>query len=161
APLHRNAEAFYQGLREVGYNEGKNLIVEYRYAGGNRKRLTELATELVSSKVDLIVATSTPAFQAARRATTTIPIVMHSVGDRVSKEFIDRLPRPSGNITGVTGNVAALSGKMLQVLVDAVPKATSFAVLWFPVTGREALSSTESAARALKVRLKILEVRSP
>ena len=84
APPHRNAEAFYQGLREVGYTEGKNLIVEYRYAEGNPKRFPELAAELVSSKVDLIVAPSTPAIRAARQATTTIPIVMLSVGDPVS-----------------------------------------------------------------------------
>jgi putative ABC transport system substrate-binding protein len=160
APLHRYDEAFYQGLREVGYTEGKNVIIEYRYAEGNRKRLPELATELVSSKVDLIVAPTTPAIQAARQATTAIPIVMLSVGDPVSAEFIDSLARPGGNITGVTGVVPALSGKLLQVLVDAVPGATRFGVLWFPVTGREALTPTEDAARALRVRLKILEVRS-
>jgi putative ABC transport system substrate-binding protein len=152
--------AFYQGLREVGYTEGKNLIVEYRYAEDNLKRIPDLAAELVSSKVDLIVATSPSAIRAARQATTTIPIVMLSVSDPVSKEIIDSLARPGGNITGVTGDVAALSGKMLQVLVDAVPKATRFGVLWFPVTGKEALTSTEDAARALKVRLKILEVQS-
>jgi putative tryptophan/tyrosine transport system substrate-binding protein len=160
APLHRNAEAFYQALREVGYTKGKNLIVEYRYSEGNRKRLPELATELVSSKVDLIVATSTPAIHAARQATTTIPIVMSSVGDPVTAEFIDSLPRPGGNITGVTGVVPALSGKLLQVLIDAVPRASRLGVLWFSATGRQALTPTEDAARALRVRLKILEVRN-
>ena len=79
APLHRNAEAFYQGLREVGYTVGKNLIIEYRYSEGNSKLFPELTAELVSSKVDLIVATSTPAIRAAKQATTTIPIVMLSV----------------------------------------------------------------------------------
>jgi putative tryptophan/tyrosine transport system substrate-binding protein len=160
APLHPSVEAFYQGLREVGYTEGKNLIVEYRYAKGNSNRFPELSAELVSSKVDLIVATSTPAIRAARQATTTIPIVMLSVGDPIDAKFIDSLPRPGGNITGVTGVAPALSGKLLEVLVDAVPGVTQFGVLWFPVTGREALTPTEDAARALRVRLKILEVRS-
>ncbi len=107
APLHPYDEAFYRGLREVGYTEGKNLIVEYRYSEGNRKRFPEIAAELVSSKVDLIVAPSTPAIEAAKQATTTIPIVMLSVGDPVSAEFIDSLPRPGGNITGVTGVLPA------------------------------------------------------
>jgi putative tryptophan/tyrosine transport system substrate-binding protein len=160
ARLHRYNEAFYQGLKEIGYTEGKNLIIEYRYAEGNSKRLHEFAAELVSSKVDLIVAPSTPAIEAARRATTTIPIVMLSVGDPVSAEVIDSLPRPGGNITGVTGNIPALSGKLLQLLADAVPGATRFGVLWIPFVGREALIPTEDAARALKLRLKILEVRS-
>jgi putative tryptophan/tyrosine transport system substrate-binding protein len=159
APIHRNAEAFYQGLSEIGYTEGKNLIVEYRYARGNSKRFPELAAELVSSKVDLIVATSTPAIRVAMQATTTIPIVMYSVGDP-TEGIVDSLARPGGNITGVTGNVAALSGKLLQVLVDAVPGASRLGALRFPVTGLEALTSTEDAARALKVRLKILEVRN-
>jgi putative ABC transport system substrate-binding protein len=140
--------------------EGKNLIVEYRYARGNSKRFPELTTELVSSKVDLIVAPNTPAIRFARNATTTIPIVMLSVGDPVSEEVIDSLARPGGNITGVTGVVPALSGKLLQVLVDAVPGASRLGILWSPVPGRQGLTSAEDAARALKVRLKILEVQS-
>ena len=160
APPSRNVEAFYQGLREVGYIEGKNLIIEYKYTEGNSKRFPELIAELVSSKVDLIVATSTPAINAAKHATTTIPIVMLSVGDPVSAEFINSLARPGGNITGVTGVVGELSGKLLQVLVDAVPRATRVGVLWDPRTERLALTETENAARALRVRLKILEVGS-
>ena len=159
APLHRNAEAFYQGLREVGYTEGKNLIIDYRYAKGNSERFPELTAELVSSKVDLIVAASTPAIQAARRATTTIPIVIYSVGDPVRAEFIDSLPRPGGNITGVTLGVGALSGKLLQLLVDAVPGVTRVGVLMHSVNNRS-LAETEKVARALRVQLKILEVRS-
>jgi putative ABC transport system substrate-binding protein len=161
APLNHNVEAFYQGLREVGYTEGKNLIVEYRYARGNSKRFPELAVELVSAKVDLIVAPSTPAIQAAKQATTTIPIVMLSVSDPVGREFIHSLARPGGNITGVTGNIPALSGKLLQLLVDAVPGASRLGALWSPMPVREALISAEDAARALKVKLKTLEVRSP
>jgi putative ABC transport system substrate-binding protein len=160
-PLHRYDEAFYQGLREVGYTKGKNLIVEYRYSEGNPERFPELATELVSSKIDLIVAPSTPAIRAARRATTTIPIVMLSAGDPVITDFIDSLARPGGNITGVTGNVPALSGKLLGVLIDAVPKITRVGVLWYPAAAtRVPLPETEKAARALRIQLKILAVRS-
>src|SRR5262249_4540161 len=114
----------------------RRAIIEYRYSKGNPKRFTALTAELVSSKVDIIVATSTPAIEAARRATTTIPIVMLSVGDPVSAEFIASLARPGGNITGVTGVVEELSGKLLEVLVDAVPKVTQVGVLWNPVTER-------------------------
>jgi putative tryptophan/tyrosine transport system substrate-binding protein len=160
APLRPSDEAFYQSLREAGYTEGKNLIVEYRYAESNRKRITEFATEFVSSKVDLIVAPSTPAIEAARKATTTIPIVMVSGDDPVNAEFIDSLSRPGGNITGVTGVVPALSGKLLQVLVDAIPRVARVGVLWHPVTGRQGLIPAEDTAQALRVRLKILEVRS-
>jgi putative tryptophan/tyrosine transport system substrate-binding protein len=159
-PRQRHIEAFHLGLREVGYTEGKNLTIEYRYSEWNSKRLPELTADLVSSKVDLLVATSTPAIHAARQATTTIPVVMLSVGDPVSAEFIDSLHRPGGNITGVTGVVPALSGKLLQVLVDAVPRASRLGVFWSPVRGREALMSAEDAARALRVQLKILEVRN-
>jgi putative tryptophan/tyrosine transport system substrate-binding protein len=160
APPNREVEAFYQGLREVGYTEGKNLIIEYRYAKGNSKRFPQLTAELVSSKVDLILATTRPAIEAARRATTTIPIVMLSVDDPVDEGIIDSLARPGRNITGVTGVVPALSGKLLQVLVDAVPKVTRVGVLWYPGTTRLSLTETENAARALRVQLKILEVRN-
>jgi putative tryptophan/tyrosine transport system substrate-binding protein len=159
APLNPRTEAFYQGLREVGYTEGKNLIVEYRYSKGDPKRFPELTAELVSSKVDLIVAPSTSAIEAARRATTTIPIVMLSVGDPVRAEYIDSLARPGGNITGVTIGVGVLSGKLLQLLVDAVPGVTRVGVLRHSIKGRS-LTETENAARALRVRLKILEVES-
>src|SRR5215468_7441188 len=125
ASPNRNTEAFYQGLREVGYTEGKNLIIEYRYAKGNSKHFPSLAAELVGSKVDLIIAPSTPAIAVAKQTTTTIPIVMLSGADPISAEFINSLSRPGGNITGVTGLGAALSGKLLQVLVDAVPGASS------------------------------------
>jgi putative tryptophan/tyrosine transport system substrate-binding protein len=160
-PPNRNVEAFYQGLREVGYTEGKNLIIEYRYAKGNSKRFRELAAELVSSKVDLILATTGPAIEVARRATTTIPIVMLSVGDPVDEGIIDSLARPGRNITGVTGVIPALSGKLLQLLVDAVPGANRVGVLWdIRIPERSALTETENAARALRVRLKIMEVGS-
>jgi putative ABC transport system substrate-binding protein len=160
APRGRNAEAFYQGLREVGYAEGKNLTVEYRYSEGNYKRFPGLAAELVSSKVDLIVATDTPAIHAARHATTTIPIVMFSASDPVSAEFIDSLARPGGNVTGLTGVFPAFSGKLLQLLVDAVPGLTRVGVLRDLGSDRLQLTKAEDVARALRVRTQILEVRN-
>jgi putative tryptophan/tyrosine transport system substrate-binding protein len=159
-PLHPHDAAFYQGLREAGYTEGKNLIIEYRYSRGNTKRFPALAAELVSSKVDLIVAPSTPAILAARQATSTIPIVMLSVNDPVSAEFIETLPRPGGNITGVTGVVPALSGKLLELLVDAVPELTRVGVLRQPRSDSLAWTDTENAARALGVRLRMLDVQN-
>jgi putative tryptophan/tyrosine transport system substrate-binding protein len=159
-PLHRYDEAFYQGLSEAGYAKGKNLIIEYRYSSGNSKRFPKFAADLVSSKVDLIVTPSTPAIRAAMQATTTIPIVMLSFGDPVRTEFIDSLARPGGNLTGMTGVFPEFSGKLLQLLVDAVPGLTRIGVLWHPRSDRLSLAEVEDVARALKVRLKILEVRS-
>jgi ABC-type uncharacterized transport system substrate-binding protein len=164
APLHRNDAAFYQGLREVGYITGKNVIIEYRYSKGKSARFPGLAADLVSSKVDLIVAPSTPAIRAAKEATTTIPIVMLSVDDPFTEGIIDSLARPGGNITGAIAVAPALSGKLLGVLIDAVPGVTRVGVLMYPSTTRSlsslSLTEIENAARALKVRLKILEVRS-
>jgi len=155
-----NTKAFYQGLREVGYVEGKNLIIEYRHANEKSERFPKLTAELISSKVDLIVAPITPAVLAARQATTTIPIVMLSIGDLVTEGIIDSLARPGGNITGVTANIPALSGKLLQLLVDAVPGMTRVGVLRDPGSNRLALAEVEDAARALRVQLKILEARN-
>jgi putative tryptophan/tyrosine transport system substrate-binding protein len=159
APLHRNDEAFYQGLREVGYSEGKNLIIEYRYSRGKSARFPGLAADLVSSKVDLIVAPTIPAIHAARQATTKIPIVMLSVADP-TEGIVDSLARPGGNITGVTGDVPALSGKLLGLLIDAVPKVNRVGVLWYPPTTKASFTEMENTARALRVQLKVLEVRS-
>jgi len=163
-PHQRMHEAFYQGLREVGYTEGKNLVIEFRSANGNFKRFPRLAAELVSSKVDLIVAPTTPAMRAAKQATAKIPIVMLSAADPVTEGIVDSLARPGGNITGVISGAPALSGKMLEVLIDAVPRVTRVGVLRYPRTigsfSSLSLTEIENAARALRVHLKILEVRS-
>src|SRR5262245_8690050 len=163
-PHQRMHEAFYQGLREVGYIEGKNLVIEFRSANGNFKRFPRLAAELVSSKVDLIVAPTTPAMRAAKQATAKIPIVMLSAADPVTDGIVDSLARPGGNITGLVSGAPTLSGKMLEVLIDAVPKVTRVGVLRYPRTigsfSSLSLTEIENAARALRVQLKILEVRS-
>jgi putative tryptophan/tyrosine transport system substrate-binding protein len=100
ATLSPGIEAFYRGLRDVEFTVGKNVLVQYRYAEGKIDRLPRLAAELVRSKVDVIVAPNTPAIHAARQATTTIPIVILSIGDPITAEFVDSLARPGGNITG-------------------------------------------------------------
>ena len=153
-----NVEAFYRGLQDQGFTAGKNVIIDYRFAKGKSDNLRGLAAELVTSKVDLIFATSTPAINAARHATTRIPIVVVSVVDPVAAELVDSLSRPGGNITGVSNLRPELNGKLLELLAEAVPRVNHFGVLWHPATS--SLSLTESAARALNVKLTVLAVRS-
>src|SRR5262245_51592953 len=119
-----------QGLRALGYVEGKNLIIDWRYAKGRDDRLPDLAAELVKLKVDLIVADITLAVQAAMRATTTIPIVMAVSADAVGAGLVKSLARPSGNVTGLSVLLAETSVKRLQLLKEAVPKVSRVAVLW-------------------------------
>ena len=109
-------QAFLQGLRDLGYIDGQNLTIDYRFAAGNVDRLPELAEELVGLKPELIVARATPAAQAAKNATTTIPIVMFGVADAVGSGFVTNLARPGGNMTGVTNIMPELAGKRLELL---------------------------------------------
>jgi putative ABC transport system substrate-binding protein len=122
-------EAFLQGLRELGYIEGQNITMEYRWAAGKVERLPQLAEELVRLKVDLIVARSTPAVHAAKNATTTIPIVMLGVADAVGSGFVASLARPGGNITGLTNIMPELAGKRLELLREVIPKLSRVAFL--------------------------------
>ena len=114
--------AFLQGMREVGYVEGRNLVIEWRYADGNYERLPALAAELVRLNVDLIVAAPSPAIRAAHRATTTIPIVFPSTGDPVGSGFAASLARPGGNLTGLSNTNLDISAKMLELLRTINPK---------------------------------------
>jgi ABC-type uncharacterized transport system substrate-binding protein len=159
-------EAFRQGLREHGYLEGQNIVLEYRSANGRIDRLPVLATELVSLKVDLIVAANTPMARAAKQATTTIPIVSPAMGDPVGDGLVASLGRPGGNITGSTFLGPELVPKRLDLLKEALPKVSRVAALWHPGvfgerTMREMLNGTEVAARALGVQLQLVEVRGP
>ncbi len=156
---------FQQGLRDLGWVEGQNIAIEYRYAEGKLDRFAELATELVGLKVDLIVVGSTAGALAAKRATGTIPIVMTTLGgeDPVASGLIVSLARPGGNLTGVTGLGQELSAKRLQLLKEAVPSVRRVAVLVNPAdpeTG-PAVKGVEAAARALGVQLRVLEARDP
>ena len=153
--------AFRQGLREHGYEEGRNIVLEPRFAEGKLERLPELASELVALKVDVIVASSTQAIQAAQNATRTIPIVMTTAGDPIGPGFVASLARPGGNITGLTIQAPELIAKRLQLLKEAVPQVTRVATLWDPAMVHEVqgYKEAEAAARALDVRLLSMQVQ--
>ena len=159
----RHIEAFRQGLREIGYVEGKNISIEYGFAEGKLDRLPELAAGLVSLKLDLIVAASGQASRALKQATTTIPIVMAVSGEVVETGIIASLARPGGNITGMTVYSPQVSGKRLELLKEAFPKVRRIAVLGDPtVTGhRLDWQELKAASRSLAVELQSLEVSSP
>jgi len=153
-------EAFRQGLRELGYAEGKNIIiVEARYTDARPERLADLAAELVSLKVDIIVAGGGQSIRAAQKATKTIPIIMMAVSDAVMLGFVDSLARPGGNITGLTTQAPELGGKRLELLKEIVPKLSSVAVLGdrnSPGYGPQK-KEIEIAAPALGLKLQIVE----
>ncbi len=157
-------DAFRQGLRELGWVEGQNIVIDYRYAEGRIDRLPDLAAELVRLKVDLIVSWGTQGVTAAKNATETIPIVMIAVRDPVSTGLIASLARPGGNVTGVSGyagleNVA----KQLELLKETVPKIRRVAILSNPTNAYHQLAIREVnlAARSLGVQLQLLEARGP
>ena len=157
-------DAFRQGLRERGYVEGQDIVIEYRGADGKMERFPELATELVRLNLDLIVAGNTPAARAVREATTTIPIVVPNMGDPVGDGLVASLARPGGNITGMTFLGPELATKRLELLKQALPTISRVAALWHPgvygeSTTREMIRKMEAAARTLLVQLQLVEVR--
>jgi len=156
-------EAFRHGLREHGYVEGSNLIIEYRSSDGNSERLPDLAAELVSLQVDVIVAAANPAIQAAKNATSTIPIVMAPSGDPVGAGLVASLSRPGGNITGVSLLTVQLSAKRLELLKEILPGLSRVAYLSDPRNPSTALDLREMhvAAQTLGLTLQSLEVSSP
>ena len=155
-------KAFRQGLHDLGWVEGENISIEYRYAEGRSDRLPALAADLVRLTVDIIVAAVTPDALAAQHATKTIPIVMASPGDPVASGLVESLARPGGNITGLSQIAPELAGKRLELLNDIVPTLSRVAVLWDPQDQGSALSWSEIQlpARQLGVQLHALEVRS-
>src|SRR3989338_3545274 len=155
------SEAFLQGLRDLGYVEGKNIIIEYRGDPQRREeRLPELAADLVRLKVDVIVALSPPAARAAKNATKTIPIVIRSTGDPVQGGFVSSLARPGGNITGMTSISSELYGKRLELLKEIMLRLSRVAVLRNPNRGASDFKEMQSAARSLALQLQSLEVRT-
>ena len=155
-------KVFLQGLRELGYVEGKNIVIEYRYADGNLDQLPDLVADLVRLKVDLIVTNSSPGVLAAKKATRTVPIVFVSIGDPVGSGHVDSLARPGGNVTGLTTLGPGLAGKRLELLKEAFPKVSRVAVLWNPANPNltPERKETEVAAQGLGVQLQSVEVRS-
>ena len=159
----RNNEVFRQGLRDLGYVEGQNLIIEYRWAEGSVDRLPNLAAELVQLPVEAIVTGGSPAVRAAQQATRTIPIVMVGGGDDpVAAGLIASLGHPGGNITGLISQSAELSAKQLEILKETVPMVSRIAVLINPANpgSRSRLPYVQVAAQALRVQLHVLEVQS-
>src|SRR6266496_1636550 len=155
-------EALLQGVRDLGYVEGRNVVMEYRFAEGKLERYPALAAELVALKVDAIVAPITPAALAAKQATRTLPIVFIAVGDPVTSGLVTSLARPGGNVTGLSILLPELVGKCLELLTQAVPGVSRVAVLWQPGalgerTDKYMLKEAETAARALGVRLQLVE----
>ena len=154
----KRVEAFRQGIRDRGYVEGQNIVIEYRYADRKRDRLPQLAAELVRLKVDVIVTTGTPPTRAAQRATKTIPIVMVIVGSPVPR-FAASFAKPGGNITGLTTRSVDLAGKRLELLKEAFPHVSRVAVLWDPAraVSKIGFRETEAAARVLGLQLQSVE----
>ena len=156
------SEAFLQGLRDLGYVEGKNIIIEYRGDPQRREdRLPELAADLVRLKVDVIVALDPPAAHAAQNATKTTPIVIRSTADPVRAGFVSSLARPGGNITGMTSISSELYGKRLELLKEVIPRLSRVAVLRNPDRSASAFEAMQNAARSLALQLQSLEVRDP
>ena len=154
-------KALRQGLRERGWIEGRNLVLDFRYADNRYDRLPSLATELVTLKPDVIVAVAAPASLAVSRATSTIPIVIETLGDAASAELVQDLARPGGNITGVSGFAPELITKRLQLLREILPKADSIGVLanLANPASPPVVRSTETAARQLRIQLHVVDVR--
>lgn len=156
-------EAFQEGLREVGYVDGRNAVVEQRWANGYLDRLPGLAAELVKMKVDVIVTASTPAALAAKRATKTIPIVIASSGDPVASGLVSSLAHPGGNITGQTIMLEEVAIKRLELLKEAVPHLSRVGVLWSasnPVYAK-IVKELERAAPRIRVQLSVVAVHNP
>jgi putative ABC transport system substrate-binding protein len=162
----RHVDAFLQGLRDLGYVEGRNLVIEYRDAEGKLERLPTLAAELVALKVDVIVAATTPGALAAKQATKTIPIVFAVAADPVTDGLVASLARPGGNVTGSSYLGTDLIGKLLELLKQAVPGVVRVAVLRQPSfvperTEKDIQRGAEVAARALGLQLHFVEARGP
>ena len=155
-------EAFRQGLRELGYVEGKNMAIEERWAEGKLERLPDLAAELVRLKVDVILAGGAPGARAAKQATTTIPIIFTAAGDPVATGLVASLARPGGNVTGLSDSSVDVSTKRLELLKEAVPKLSRVAILWNPAnpTNPIQVRDTQAVAPALGMTLLSVEVKT-
>jgi putative ABC transport system substrate-binding protein len=162
AALESNlVDAFREGLRELGYEEGRNIAIEYRWADGNYDRFPTLAAELIATKVDAIVTAGTPAALAVKRATTTVPLVMVAVGDPIGTGLVPSLARPGGNLTGLSSIAPDLEGKRLQLLREVVPALSHVAMFVnslnpFHVSS---MKQARAAAQAMGIKLQLHDIR--
>jgi len=163
SPDGKEAQAFRHGLRDAGYVEGRDVVIEWRFANGDYARLPQLATDLVERKCEVIVADTTQATLAAQRAAPTIPIVMTIVSDPVGAGLAANLARPSGNVTGLSIMLAELSAKRLQLLKEAMPSLSRAAVLWNRPTAyhAKAIESLKGVAPALAIELTFASAGTP
>ena len=163
SPGGKEAKALRQGLREAGYTEGRDVVIEWRSADGDYGRISTLLAELIQSKVDVIVVETTRAALAAKRATSTVAIVMALVGDPVWSGLVTSLARPAGNVTGLSSMKSDLTAKRLQLLKDAVPRLARVAVLWNPATPWhvKVIEELESAAPKLSIGLSLVSAQTP
>ena len=157
------ATGFRQGLRELGYTEGQNIIVEDRHAAGRVEQVPKLATELIALGVDVLVVGGTVSAQSAKAVTSTVPIVFALAGDPVGSGLVASLAQPGGNATGLSNLVSELSGKQLEILKAAAPQVSRIGVLYNPVNpaSRVALEEARASARTLAVALEVQEIRQP
>ena len=154
-------DAFLKGMRDLGYVEGKNLVVEWRFADGKLERLPDLAAELVQLKVDIIVTAGATAISAAQKATTTIPIVMASTGDPVGSGFVKSLARPGGNITGLSNMAGDIAAKFIELLRSVVPKLSRVAMLTPSATYGPLSKGAQAAAQKAGVKTLVAEASTP
>ena len=154
---------FREGLRDLGYVEGRNILIEYRWAEGKYERFPALVAELIALKVDVIVTAGTPAALAVKKAAPSVPLVMAAVGDPIGVGLVASLARPGGNSTGLTAIAPELEGKRLELLREVVPKLSHIAVLWNPDNPFQAdsLKETRAAAQVLGIKVQLLGVRTP
>ena len=162
-PDSKEAQAFRQGLRDAGYAEGRDVVIDWRSANGDYARLPQLAADLVKGKVDVIVADITVAIQAAKHATSSIPIVMAIVADPVGSGLVTNLAQPGGNVTGLSIMLAELSVKRLQLLKEAIPRLTRVGVVWNPATPwhAKAVENLKATAGSLGIDLSFVSARTP
>ena len=162
-PENKEVQAFQQGLREAGYAVGRDVVITWRSANGNYDRLARLAVDLVQSNVEVIVVDGTVATRAAKRATSTIPIVMGPVADPLGSGLVANLAHPGGNVTGLSMMIPELGAKRLQLLKEAIPRLTRVAVLWNPDTPYDAkvIEQLKAAAPALSIELSFVSAHMP
>jgi putative ABC transport system substrate-binding protein len=153
--------AFREGLRELGYVEGKNINIDYRYAEGKTDQFAVLAAELVRLKPDILVTSGSPGIRALMKATDKIPIVMAAIGDAVGNRFVKSLAQPGGNVTGLSFLDPDISTKRLELLKEAIPRAVRVAVLRHVASGKQSLEATLAASRPLKVQIQVFEIQAP
>jgi len=158
----KEAQAFRQGLRDAGYVEGRDVVIEWRSASGDYDQVPRLVSELIRSRVDVIVVDTTVATRAAKRATSTVPIVMATIADPVGTGLVASLAHPRGNVTGLSVMTTDLSAKRLQLLKEAIPRLTRVAVLWNPDTPyhSKAIEEIKAVAPSLSINLSFVEART-